>query len=94
MTKKFLTLLAVSALSVGVAACTHHHDSNDLPPGKYETETSSVNSYGTQIDKKTTADVTVDKYGNKKTVVESETSRDPEGLFNKSTTTKTTTSTK
>ncbi|MFY9288775.1 MAG: hypothetical protein WAO98_09780 [Alphaproteobacteria bacterium] len=83
--KKSLLLLAVTAGAFGLSACTSDNPAT-LPPGKYEKTQSSTNAYGTKTEKKIETDVQYDEYGNKKATVKSKTSRDPKGLFNKSTT--------
>lgn len=80
-------LIAVAALGViGLGACAPH---NTMPPGHYESTSSSTNAKGTKttVDKET--DVYYDRYGNKKSTVKTETTTDPKGLFNKETTTST-----
>ncbi len=83
--RKTFALLALAA-SFGVVGCTTH--TTDLPPGKYESTSKSTDANGTDYKTERTTNVTVDKYGNKKAVVEKETTSDPKGLFNKSTSTK------
>ena len=87
-TFKFATLsLAVLAVS----ACTHK-EVNTLPePGKYEKTTKTTNSDGTDTSVTKKAIVSEDRYGNRSATVKTETTRDPEGLFNKSKSTTTTT---
>lgn len=82
MSKFLLTVAAFGML--GLAACA---ETNTLPPGQYESSSTSKSSDGTKttVDKET--NVYYDQYGNKKTTVKTETSRDPKGLFNKETTT-------
>lgn len=88
--KKILTLLAVSTVALTVGACTNR-GSNLPPPGEYKNTTRSTNAYGTETVQTRETEVYYDQYGNKRARVESETSRDPEGMFNKTTTNKTTT---
>lgn len=85
MTKPLLTLLAVSASVLSLAACTS--SPTTLAPGKYESNTSSTSSDGTNYSTKKTTNVEVDRNGNKTATVETKTTKDPEGLLNKSTTT-------
>lgn len=85
MSIKTLTILAASVALIGVTAC--QSSPADLPPGKYEKTSKSTNAAGTTTTKKSTTEVEVDRYGNKKATQETETTRDPEGLFNKSKTT-------
>ena len=85
MNKKIITLVASSALILGLAAC----GPTTKAPGTYETENTSVNSAGTKTTKKNYTDVSVDRNGNKKVVSKTKTTKDPKGLFNKTTTSKT-----
>jgi len=82
------TLLAVSALALGLGACGFMHEQSVLnnPPGKYEKTVSSTNAQGTTTEKQSSTEVTVDAYGNKTAVIKSKTTKDPEGLFNSTTT--------
>jgi predicted small lipoprotein YifL len=73
--------VAVSVVAACAAAPT------TLPPGEYKKSERSVTSDGTEYKKETTTNVYVDEYGNKRATQETETSKDPEGLFNKSTST-------
>lgn len=85
MRKYLLPILVLSTTSL-VIGCYRENDISDLPPGKYESSTSSTNAYGTETNRTKSIEVERDSSGNKRAVVESETTRDPEGLFNKSTT--------
>ena len=81
------TTACAMVLSV-VAACTSTPMSpTSLPPGEYKKTERSVSRDGTAYQKETTTDVYYDEYGNKRATQETEASKDPEGLFNKSTTT-------
>ena len=91
MSTKVLTLSVAALAMLALPACTQR--ATDLPPGKYESTSKSVDSQGTAHEKTTTTNVEVDKYGNKKATTETEKSSDPKGLFNKSTS-KTSTTTK
>lgn len=91
MKSKFLAFTALSLSVLAVSACTTRSHIQDLPPGKYESTTKSTNTSGTNTTVKKTTNVGVDSYGNKVGTVKTETTRDPEGLFNKSKTTSTTT---
>ncbi len=62
-------------------------------PGSYESSESYTDSQGTTTSNKTNTDVSVDSRGRRKQSVTSETSRDPRGLMNKTTTKKSSTST-
>lgn len=83
LNKTFALTLAILA-GFSVSACAQR--ATDLPPGKYESESKSTDEYGTTYKTKKVTDVEVDQYGNKKATVTTKSSKDPEGLFNKSTT--------
>ena len=91
MEKKLSTLVALSILVslsilvLGLSACMQDSVLNN-PPGKYEKTTSSTDANGTTTEHQSSADVSVDDNGNKKAVVKSKTTKDPKGLFNKTTT--------
>jgi hypothetical protein len=89
MTKTLSALMLVAIAAVGISACTQESSVSNLPPGKYESTSSRTNAYGTTVEKKSSTDVSVDDYGHKRAVIESETTRDPKGFFNKTTTSKT-----
>lgn len=80
-------LLAASALVIGLGVSACHNNASDLPPGEYEKKTTSTDSRGTKTEREVNTNVTVDQYGNKRAVVETETTKDPRGLFNKETST-------
>ncbi|MGQ0527811.1 MAG: hypothetical protein ACT4OY_07290 [Alphaproteobacteria bacterium] len=82
MTNKML-LLGVAASVLAVSACTAHQSS--LPPGEYESKKESVDADGTKRMTTTKTEVVRQQDGSKKAVVEKESSTDPKGLFNKST---------
>ena len=83
-----LSVIAVFTAAFALSACheTHKSSAADLPPGKYEKSTTSTDANGTTITRDQETNVTVDEYGNKRAVVESKTTKDPKGLFNKTTT--------
>jgi hypothetical protein len=86
MNKTIPTLVAVSALALGLAACTPEQRMSSKHPGSYESTETSTDARGTKTTKKSTVEVSVDEYGNKKEVITSKTTRDPEGLMNKTST--------
>lgn len=86
MTSRLTYLIALSAVALGLGACTPEQRVLNAPPGNYENQTSSTDSAGTTTDKKTSTNVSVDQYGNKTAVVKTKTTKDPKGLFNKTTT--------
>ena len=85
MKTKLPILIAVSTLALGLGACTPEQRVLNNPPGKYEKATSTTDSSGTTVDKQSSTNVSVDEYGNKRAVIKSKTSKDPKGLFNKTT---------
>lgn len=87
--KRTLPLCLSAAAILAVTAC--QSAPMTLPPGEYESTHSSTNSYGTKTEQETKTKVYYDEYGNKRAVQEKETTTDPKGLFNKSTTKSTTT---
>ncbi len=86
MTNTILTLAALSALSIGVAACSP--TTIDKPVGTYKTTSKTTTPSGTKTSTDKTTYVYTDKYGNKKATEKTETTTDPKGLFNKSTSTR------
>lgn len=86
MKKNFLTALAISTALLGLSACYMEDDISNLPPGKYEKTVKSTDAYGTTHETTRSTKVDEDAYGNKRAVIEDETSSDPEGLLNKRTT--------
>lgn len=85
MPNKTIALLCAGLVVMALPACTQR--ATDLPPGKYESSSRKVDSQGTAYETDTTTEVEVDEYGNKKATTETETSKDPKGLFNKSSST-------
>ena len=83
---KTLALIAMSAAVLSLGACSSWNPAHKAP-GKYESSSKTTTSSGTTYKTNKTTDVEVDQYGNKRAVVETETTKDPEGLMNKSTTT-------
>jgi hypothetical protein len=83
--KKTLTLISIACTATIFAGCTYHK-SSDLPPGQYEQSSKSVDADGTSRKENSTTDVYYDKDGNKKVTVDTKTTTDPKGLFNKKTT--------
>ena len=89
MKSRILTLATVATSVIALAAC--HTPANPPAPGKYESETKTTNSNGTDTSVKKTTYVTKDAHGNTSARTSTETTRDPEGLMNKSKSTSTTT---
>jgi hypothetical protein len=77
--KYFLAALAVGTLGLGACSST-------LPPGHYEDKSTTTNSRGTNTTTTKETDVYYDENGRKQVRTETETTKDPKGLFNKTTT--------
>ena len=82
MKKTFLSLLAVTAATLAIIACSMNSPTNK-PPGTYKSTSESTDAYGTTRKTDTTTHVYKDSSGNKKAVVTKDTTTDPKGLFNK-----------
>ncbi len=83
--KKTLFIVPLSvAAAITLSACSTAPTT--LPPGQYERTTKSTDYNGTAVKKTTSTNVYYEENGNKKATVDTTTSRDPKGLFNKSTT--------
>lgn len=93
MNRKYMSLILASAVALTAAACTPSQRATTLPPGEYEKTTSTTDARGTTYEKKQTTDVGYDANGNKTATVKTETTKDPKGLFNKTTHESTSTST-
>jgi len=90
MNKKLPILAAISVLTLGLTGCMDgHHPMPPKPEGKYDTTETSTDSHGTTTVKQSTTEVIIDENGNRKEIITSKTSRDPKGLWNKTTTSKT-----
>ena len=87
--KNLFPFLALGVAAIGISACAPERSVLNMPPGQYEKTTSSSNSNGTNVEQKKSASVGYDANGNKEAVVQSKTTIDPPGLFNKSTSTST-----
>ncbi len=90
--QQYPKILILAALVLGMSACDQYH-AMTTSPGKYEKTTSSTDAAGTTTKRTTSKEVEIDNYGNKSTVETTKTTSDPQGLFNKKTTSKTTNST-
>jgi len=91
MNKKLPILALVSVLALGLTGCMEGHRAmmREKPEGKYDSTETSTDAKGTTTVKQSTTEVIVDENGNKKEVITSKTTRDPKGLWNKTTTSKT-----
>lgn len=81
--KTVLTLLVLATAGVGLAACESANPAH-MAPGTYKSSTHSEDASGTTYKTEKETNVTVDQYGNKRATVETETKKDPKGLFNSS----------
>lgn len=89
MNKKLLNLVAVSTLALSLSACMDIQNALDMPTGKSQTTEISTDANGTKTTRTSSTEVERDGYGHNKTVVKTKTTRDPEGLMNKTTTSQT-----
>lgn len=88
--KKHLMTFAAFAAALSAMACTHEQTVLDKAPGNYQSTKTSTDANGTTTTKQSYTDVSVDENGRKRAVVKSKTTKDPRGLFNKTTTNDTT----
>ncbi len=80
------TTMCAALAGLMLGACTPGHSTpKNLPPGEYTHTEQSTNAAGTETKRTTNTNVYYDENGNKRAVQETETTRDPKGLFNKST---------
>jgi hypothetical protein len=89
MNKNLTTILALSALALGLNACMDMKNAMDTPESKYENTSSSTDRNGTQTTRQTSSEVGTDMQGRKHSVIKTKTTSDPKGLMNKTTTTQT-----
>lgn len=85
MNKTIPTIITVSALALALGACTPEQRLSQKSPGSYESTETSTDAKGTTTVKTSTTVVTVDEDGHRKETITSKTTRDPEGLGNKTT---------
>jgi hypothetical protein len=86
MKNKTVTIVALSALALGLNACMDMKNAMDTPESKYEKTSSSTDANGTQTTRQTSSEVGTDAQGHKHSVVKSKVTKDPKGLMNKTTT--------
>lgn len=84
--RQLLTLLALPLVGFALGGCMYKQQ-DQRPPGDYEQSSRTVDSKGTARTNDTTTHVYYDPNGNKKSVTARQTTTDPKGLMNKSTTT-------
>ncbi len=75
--------LATLTIVLAIAGCMW--SPKDRPPGEYTSTHTSTNAAGTETTKTTKTNVYYDQNGNKRATEETDSSRDPEGLMNKTT---------
>jgi len=90
MKTSYPALIALSLLATGLGACTQEQSVLNKPPGTYKHSTTTTDASGTTRKQDSTTEVDMDEYGNKRAVVKSKATKDPKGLFNKSTSSSTT----
>jgi hypothetical protein len=90
MNKTIPTIITVSALALALGACEPMREHKSMPshaaPGSYKSTETSTDANGTTTVKESTTDVQIDSDGNRNETITSKTSRDPEGLGNKTST--------
>lgn len=88
MSKKQLVFMALFAVAgLNLAACTTQQErAESLPEGSYKKSVTYTDSSGATVTSQSETDVDVNDEGRKKIVKKSKTTRDPQGLFNKETT--------
>lgn len=89
MSKELAVLLAISALALGVTGCMDGHRGmrmQDKPEAKREVMETITDASGTTTVKQSTIETVIDENGNKKEIITSKITKDPRGLFNKTTT--------
>lgn len=86
--KDAISVLMISGCALALSSCAMQPRTSPrmLAPGEYTNTQKSTNAQGTTTEKTTNTSVYYDEYGNKNAVQETQTSSDPKGLFNKSTT--------
>jgi hypothetical protein len=81
--KNSIALLTAGAAVLAIAGCSMYPKT--LPPGEYEHTEKSSNASGTETEKNVKTNVYYDEDGNKRVTQETETTKDPKGLMNKTT---------
>ncbi len=85
MSKQVLLMTAALISTLAISACSTEQRAAELPPGKYQKTTTSTDAYGTTTERRDVTRVTRDDDGDKDVYVETETTKDPKGMFNKKT---------
>ena len=86
MKNKLSTLAIVSFMALGLNACCQDKDDMKKSSDRYEKTEVSKDANGTTTERQTSSDYDRDDNGHKKVVVKTKTTKDPKGLFNKTTT--------
>lgn len=90
MKKNIPTIITVSALALALGACEPMREHKSMPshtaPGTYNSTETSTDEKGTTTVKESSTEVTIDSDGNRSETITSKTSKDPEGLMNKTST--------
>lgn len=86
MNKNIPTVITVSVLALALGACTPEQRAYHKSPSAYESTETNTDAKGTTTVKTSTTEVTIDEDGNRRETITSKTSRDPEGLGNKTST--------
>lgn len=81
-----IQISTISALILSLGGCMDIKSALDMPVDKYEKTVSSTDAAGTTTQRQSSSEITRDTSGQEKTVIKSKTTNDPEGLFNKTTT--------
>lgn len=91
-----IQLILLSTIALTVSACDSFysdksiHTTSSVPPSNYNKTLTSTDIAGKKTVKKISSKVKVDSDGHKKTTYKSKTTKDPKGLMNKKTLSKTT----
>jgi major membrane immunogen (membrane-anchored lipoprotein) len=85
LSKNILGAVAIGAMVLSTAACSTEQKASTLAPGDYKRTVRSTDANGTETTQYNETKIDVDDDGNRKTVIQSETTKDPEGMFNKKT---------
>lgn len=85
--KNMMSALIISSAMFVMPSCAQYPQTSPktLAPGEYTNAQRSTSAKGTTTERITNTNVYYDKNGNKAATQETQTSTDPKGLFNKST---------
>ena len=84
--KKILLTTAILLAGTSITACTSTNTAANLPEGEYEKTTTTTDAAGTSYKTTTKTNVDEDSNGHRTATVKTKTTKDPKGLFNKSST--------